>query len=65
MAESQPCKIDLNWAETKFCTKMEEMVSDVSVKTSIFQPCSFINSLIYPGTFKEERKGLSLSADAN
>lgn len=44
---------------------MEEMVSDVSVKTSIFQPCSFINSLIYSGAFKEERRGLSLTADAN
>lgn len=41
------------------------MVSDVSVKTSIFQPCSFIKSLIYPGTFKEERESLSLSVDAN
>lgn len=38
---------------------MEEMVSDVSVKTSIFQPCSFMNSLIYSGTFRKERKGLS------
>lgn len=51
---------DLKWAETKFWAKMEEMVSDVSVKTSIFQPCSFMNSLIYSGTFREERKGLSL-----
>lgn len=50
---------DLNWAETKFWAKMEEMVSDVSVKTSIFQLCSFMNSLIYSGTFREERKGLS------
>lgn len=56
---------NINWAETKFWAKMEEMVSDVSVKTSIFQPCSFTNSLIYSGTFKEERRGLSLCADVN
>lgn len=44
---------------------MEEMVSDVSVQTGVFQPCSFVNSLICPGTFKEERKDFSLSVDAN
>lgn len=56
---------NLDLAEIKFWEKMEEMVSDISVKTSIFQPCSFINSLNYSGTFKEERKGLSLTADVN
>lgn len=56
---------NINWAETKFWAKREEMVSDVSVKTSIFLPCSFTNSLIYSGTFREERRGLSLSADVN
>lgn len=44
---------------------MKEMFSDVSVKTSIFQPCSFISSLIYSGTFEEDRKVLPLSTDAN
>lgn len=56
---------DLNWAETQFWAKMKEMVSDVSVKAGIFQPCSFINSLIYCGVFKEEREGLSSSPGAN
>lgn len=44
---------------------MEEMVSNVSVKTSIFQPCSFMNSFIYSDAFQKERRGLFLSADAN
>lgn len=56
---------NLSLAEIKFWAKMEEMVSDISVKTSIFQPCSFINSLNYSGTFKEERRGLSLTAGVN
>lgn len=34
------------WVETTFWAKMRQVVSDVSVKTSIFQPCSFISSLI-------------------
>lgn len=41
------------------------MVSDISAKTSIFQRCSFISSLICYVAFEEDRKGLSLSADAN
>lgn len=48
---------DLNWAETKFWAKMEEMDSDVSVKTSIFQPCSFIKlfNLLWHSQWRKER----------
>lgn len=30
-----------------------------------FQACSFINSVIYPGTFMREKEGCPLSADVN
>lgn len=59
------CLSKSRFGRNKVLGKMEEMVSDISVETSVFQPHSFINSLNYSGTFKEERRDLSLTADVN